>query len=358
MTALFVLTLIALVVFLETRSGRKQLEQLQVDHSLSVPVTEPDEALELTLTIQNRSWFFFPFLRYQDLLPEGLEVEVDRGHIREGAQGRSYLTGTTWLLPHQKVEKTVRIVPRQRGCYVFGDLTVYSGDFLGIRQRAHSLERRLELVVYPRAAARREVSQVFGGFLGEVSVRRFIQEDPVLTLGFREYTGREPMKSISWLQSARKGQLMVKNYDHTLEPSVSVLLNIQGGNWQAEQEEVERCYSLARSVCAELEGRGVKYDFRTNALCVGEVQPPEYRSEGLGSKHFYGILEQLGRGTRGFRVPCETMVERALGGMTAGRGIIFITPGDDPGPERLARRLAGEKGGTLLVLTAKEGALC
>ena len=46
-------------------------------------------------------------------------------------------------------------------------------------------------------------ADVLSGFLGDVSVRRFIYEDPVLTTGFREYTGREPMKHISWTQSAR-----------------------------------------------------------------------------------------------------------------------------------------------------------
>ena len=80
-----------------------------------------------------------------------------------------------------------------------------------------------EVVVIPPRCENSNVLRTLGGFLGDISVRRFILEDPLLTVGFREYTGREPMKSISWTQSARVGRPLVKQYDHTVDATVTVL---------------------------------------------------------------------------------------------------------------------------------------
>jgi len=356
MTALFLVALVLAVLILQRRSARQSLLRLEMDHSLSAQTAQVGDKLTLTITFQNRSWGFLPFLRYWEYIPDGLEAQVE-GRVKEGAQGRRYLTGTTWLLPKQQLELKAEVTVLRRGYFALSDLMVYGGDFLGLREEAGHFDKLRELVVYPQPAARHGVSQVFGGFLGETSVRRFIQEDPILTLGFLDYTGREPMKSISWTQSARRGELMVKNYDHTLEPTVSVILNVQA--WERDPEEdIERCYGLARSVCEELEERRVTYDFRMNAVVAGDAPAPDYLGEGMGPRHFEGIMEQLGRGGYMFRITCETMMEKALAGVSAGRGIVFVTPGDDPRPERMARRLADEKGGTLLVLTAKEGGLC
>ena len=44
--------------------------------------------------------------------------------------------------------------------------------------------------------------------------------------GFRDYTGREPMKQISFTATARTGRMMVKQFDHTLDVTVSVVLNL------------------------------------------------------------------------------------------------------------------------------------
>ena len=56
-------------------------------------------------------------------------------------------------------------------------------------------------------------------------MNRFIMEDPVLRLGYRDYTGREPIKQISWTQTARMGRMMVSCQDYTVERTVTVMLN-------------------------------------------------------------------------------------------------------------------------------------
>lgn len=54
---------------------------------------------------------------------------------------------------------------------------------------------------------------------------------------------------IAWKQSARLGTWMVHQYDHTVEPAVTVLLNM---DTREEPERIEAAYSIARTVCATL----------------------------------------------------------------------------------------------------------
>ena len=53
----------------------------------------------------------------------------------------------------------------------------------------------------PRRAASPSFDMLLGGMIGDISVNRFIFEDPMLTIGFSDYTGREPMRDISWTRA-------------------------------------------------------------------------------------------------------------------------------------------------------------
>ena len=182
----------------------------------------------------------------------------------------------------------------------------------------------------PRPAARPDLSETLGGYLGDRSVNRFIMEDPVLTLGFREYTGREPQKSISWPVSARSGRLMVKKYDYTIEQTATVLLNIEcdADGRQFDAERIEGCYSLARSVCEELEERGIQYSFVTNASAAGAVGLWNRIDDGLGQSHLLAILEGLGRAAYTRTEPFDATLSRAARRASQGRCHIVITPRD------------------------------
>lgn len=157
---------------------------------------------------------------------------------------------------------------------------------------------------------------------------------------------------ISWSQSARMGGLMVKKYDYTLEPTVAVVLNVDAG--QSGQEELlETCFSMARTVCSMLEQRGVKYSFTSNCVLGGVLSDPGAAGEGLGQRHYMGILEHLGRATYACSAPMEHLLEKeADRGTAAGR--ILITPGGAYESARAVNRLREASGGNLLVLRATE----
>jgi uncharacterized protein (DUF58 family) len=342
---------------------KNSLENVEEDYGTSAICVEPGEQLDLILRFRNRSRMFIPYLRYQMTLPEGFSLVDPKagGRISRGRNTVWHTGGvaasTVWLAPRQQLERHIPITAPGRGRYSLHELTVYGGDFLGMKESCRGTFQFREVVVYPREAKLDRLKDTFGGFLGDLSVQRFLFEDPVLTLGCRDYTGREPMKTISWTQSAKRGSLMVNNYDHTAEPSVSVILNADGGK-DVTRRESEYCFELARAVCAQLEKKSVKYDFSMNAAMAGSRQVDCAVPEGLGQRHFHGVLECLGRATDHVRRNAETLVQGRLQ-VTSAHGFIIITPERDENAQR-AIRMASRSGAAVLVLCAKEleGAVC
>jgi hypothetical protein len=234
------------------------------------------------------------------------------------------------------------------------EFTLCAGDFLGLHEQEKRCGRFHEVIAVPRELSSARLNEVFGGFMGEMSVTRFILEDPVLTLGFREYTGREPMKSISWGQSARMNQLMVRKNDYTQEPSAAVILNVETER-EDREDLLEVCFSLARTVCTMLEKKGIRYSFVSNSYLSGGNSGLGNAVDGLGERHYRGILEQLGRASCQPSMSLEHMLEReATRPTTAGR--ILITPGGEPLPARALSRLREAAGGRLLILNGSEAA--
>ena len=159
------------------------------------------------------------------------------------------------------------------------------------------------------------------------------------------------MKQISWYQSAKGRGLMVKILDHTAEPQVSVLVN---ADTRAKDRGplLEKCYSMARTICRVLEERGIAYDFAVNAeLASSAAGTDNTVGEGLGANHFAAVLGCLGQATYVRAASGDEFLAEFL--VPAGaRGHILITPSDDFAASRVLELLRELSGGTLLVLQA------
>lgn len=347
---IFLIAIAALALVLQKLLFGRDLEQIEGDHRLDAQVVEPGERFHVRVSLKNKSRRLVPFLRVCERFQEGIEP-LDCDVVRD-VRGAACLEFTTWLRPRQSLTREIPLMIPCRGRYVLQQFELFGGDFLGLNEKEKTCGRFNEVVAAPEEIAIDRLDDMFGGFMGEVSVSRFILEDPVLTLGYREYTGREPMKMISWTQSARTGGLMVRKYDYTMEPTVAVVLNVDS-ELDEQARLLETCFSLARTVCSMLERRGVKYSFTSNSVLAGAPTDPGAAGEGLGQRHYMGVLEHLGRATYSFHTSMERLLENeACRGTAAGR--ILITPGGGNESVGAIKRLREASGGNLLVLRASE----
>ena len=355
----FLILLVIIALGLQILALRHSFQNLEVSVSVVSEAVEPEEEKELTITLTNRTIFFLPYVRYVLSLPHGIHsplgVKTEYGLF----QGEEQIKGSVWLKPREKLVKRIPISAEARGRYIFPSITVDTGDFLGIKSASRSLMIEKEMVVRPKRIAAGETAEVLGGYFGDRSVRRFLFEDPVLTVGFHEYTGTEPMKSISWTRSAREGKLMVRRPDFTMEPSVTVVLDVAGHSDVPEESALmETTFSLARVVLEYLDRNGVQYDFRMNGFTQGSAGTWEYVTEGRGIKHLSGILEGLGRAMLRTTFSAEELVRRAVLHTGEQRGIIFVTPGGNAEKEAAVRKIASRTGNRLLIMKGTEVSPC
>ena len=353
MIIFFILFLIV-AVLVERWSIRHSLDGVKYDTRLSQALLEPDEEFHIVTTVRNASRRFIPFIRLSEFVPA--ETKVDARLSTSGFdENYAKLNSTIYMMPRQKMTRRLAASLPRRGRYVFKGATLFGGDFLGLSERPKYYTMEREVIVLPKPVAADDFDQTLGGFMGDISVNRFILEDPVLTLGFREYTGREPMKQISWPVTARTGRMMVKNYDHTLDITVTVVLNIDSRIVGVEcQPYIEKCYSIARSVCEQLEDRHITYAFCTNARAINQLGAWEYVSDGLGGSHLATILEGLGRATYSARDSRHTLMDDVMRRAEGGRAHIIITPTAEDIDKRDIDRLANFSGARVLVMTGEE----
>lgn len=204
------LLLAALLFWLERWSCAHSLDDVQGLLETEDFLTEAGEPVQLTLTVRNNGPHGKSFLALR--LHLGREMlPCETAHLTKDRVGPGYTARCTiWLRPHQEASFSIPVKIERRGRYVLEPLQVIGGDFLGLKEQSRTEHGFHELIVPPKECDLPELGTMVGGFLGSVSVNRYLYEDPILTAGYREYTTGDPMRSISWKQSARGRGLMVK----------------------------------------------------------------------------------------------------------------------------------------------------
>ena len=324
------LVTVLLLTAVEILSRREKLRRLVIRFELDTPLVEPGEEVNLRYTVTNPSRF--------PQLCVGLTLRLDPVFTvcEEEAWMRRHATvdfsGTRvdrnfFLAPGRKLSGKLRFSVKERGLFDFGKYYLESGDFLGLKPMLRTGNVDLRIICTAPSCPLAEV-RALGGELGEVSVRRFIQDDPSLVLGYREYSGREPMKQISWNQTAKAGRLMVRQNDYTTDRIAQVIVNMD----PTHAPWMERCLSLTRTVCERLEAEKVPYALQSNGDLFS-------LPEGLGKGHLFFIQRRLGlsrlTGYTGF----ASLIDRCILQRRMSCTYIIITPSTDDAFEAALSRL-------------------
>ena len=341
------------LVLLERRWAEFALRSLGIRCHCDRPLVQPDQPVTLSATVENYSRLPIPFVRLVQDFPFEAKVLQDASwqatHCQKSVVSWFAVYRMT-LRGRRGVIKKVTVSFPQRGIYKIGDYQLSAGDLLGFREE-RCLGSGQEVVVMPHHSCQQTALDAVGGFLGDVSVRRFILEDPILTIGFRDYTGREPMRAISWTRTAQSGSLQVKQYDYTAERHIVVLLNTEG----ATEAQLEECLRLTRSVCEKLEQQKIPYGFRTNANLPGPVGKIHSMVEGLGERHLNTILYGLGCADGTCFHSFRYITRQTLKKRKSSEAYIVITPDDKGAVRSCIQELSNAMGAPVCVLRGCEG---
>lgn len=349
---LFLIVFGVILYAVEKYSLKHGLDHVSLSTSLDKVLVEPDEEFTWTMTIKNAKRMMVPYLRISEQVPRGL-VFAENGEAVE-KKGVVGLRSTLYLAGNQKTEMVRSVKLPERGRYFFRGASVECGDFLGYQTSLESYPEMCEIVVKPRPCPHGEVSLLLGGYLGDYSVKNSLFEDPVLTIGFREYTGREPFRAISWTQSAKHNRLLVKQQECMADLSCTVLLNAECRKNKHVSALLEKTYSIVRSLCEELERKHISYDFYTNGIIAGAMGNWKKVDEGLGAGHLETVLEGLGRMTYDFAEPVDDFFVRVLKGVRGGSSFVVVTPERTELLDEFVAGLSDRSGRKVLVISAED----
>ena len=339
------------LLVLQLCTGLRALHRIYYDCKVSDNLLSPNEPFTITTTIENHKRMMVPNIRMQEHFPPDMELHMEADEIFRGATDLQ-LTSRFYMMGNEVYTREIEASLPKRGCYHFRPAIVYGGDYLGLEEHEKFFDVREEIVVMPDTVDCPGLDQTLGDYLGDLSVNRFILEDPMLVIGFSEYTGREPMRAISWKQTCRTGKMMVKNYDHTLDMAVTILLNIKTTFLTEESEaRIEDCYRLTRAVCEYLEEKRVKYNFYTNASIAGFAGTWSNIGEGLGETHFNYVMEGLGRAVNYAVCDFSRILGKALYSAERSNSFIIISPYQDEDWQPELQQLKRKASGSLCVLT-------
>lgn len=171
-----------------------------------------NESLPYRLRIANRGPFFYPGLRI--LFRSGELVD----YRREIGLSISPRGG---LRPFGKLGGEGELSFPYRGAYPIGVERIQVTDFLGIFRRTILPQGRLEAVVFPEGDENFALTMRSEPQNASLNTDPF-QEDYSTVADVRKYNSSDSLRKIHWQLSAKRGELIAKNF-HSFEPNHTLL---------------------------------------------------------------------------------------------------------------------------------------
>ncbi len=247
-----------------------------------------------------------------------------------GKQNRTY-QARTWLV--------------QRGAFPLGPTRLRSGDPFGFFSIQRSYPATTSLLVLPMIIPLTDFPSPAGLLPGGKAIQRKSFEVTPHASGVREYVHGDPLKRIHWASTARRGKLMVKEFEQDPQSEVWIFLDAQQivqaalpyempkmrDNWifvrrpeiKLPPSTLEYGVSLAASLAHYFIEQRRAVGFVTDGP-VYTVIPAE-RSERQESK----VLETLAFVTGEGHLPLASLVDLQSPQLPLGSSALLITPSVD-----------------------------
>jgi uncharacterized protein (DUF58 family) len=244
-----------------------------------------------------------------------------------GRQGRSYMA-------------RARLV--RRGVFPLGPTVIASGDLFGLFPVELSIAEKDSLLVYPMMVDVRGFPNPPGLLPGGEALRRRTHQVTPNAAGVREYSTGDPLNRIHWLSTARRGRLIVKEFE--LDPLADVWIFLDAASQvQASLPPSEQSVLVKDlwthsgkihlppsteeySICV---AASLVRDYLRRGRAVGFVSAGQHLtliSPDRGGRQLGKVLEALALTRAEGNLPLRTLIETQVKHMVRGSTVVLITP--------------------------------
>ncbi len=173
------------------------------------------DKINIGYRLENRSFFYVPFLEVQSAISNRLTGSVDPPEITSMESKSDFVRGQAVTL-------------KRRGYYELGDIEITLRDVF----RLFSFKKRIAsegaLMVYPEVINLSSFEITASQQLGELRVFDPAFEDKSRIASLRGYQEGDSMKRVHWSMTAKKGDLIVKNYENRGDTHVALFVDNEG----------------------------------------------------------------------------------------------------------------------------------
>jgi uncharacterized protein (DUF58 family) len=305
---------------------RYALTRIEYHRHLSARRAFFGDELTLELEVANRKPLPLPWIEIDDEMPA--DVTFLKGKTTQSYKvARVHLTSLLSLGWYHRVKRLYPIRCDQRGYFTFGPTHIRSGDLFGFSRQEMEVSDIDRLIVFPRIVPVEQRGIPSNQPIGDIRTRRHIFQDPILTMGVRDYHFGDSLKRIHWKTTARLGKLQTKVFEPTTSVDMGIFFDVrtvQPPAWGTVTQRLELGVMAAASIARHAMSNGYRVGLYANQRRqpIGELVriPPSQHSDQL-----VYILEALAEVHSSESMPMARFVSLESRNLPWGSTLVLIT---------------------------------
>ncbi len=306
--------------------ARVSLRGVTYERSFSEVRAFRGETIELALTTRNRKPVPLTWLNIRDTFPQELPV-AEKDLVANPTTNLADFT-TFWMPgPYQHITRRYEVNCVERGFHTYGPATAETGDGFGFFNRRMLLPETQRLIVYPHLYTVADLRLPTKNPFGEAKGTGRLFEDPLRTVGIREWRETDSPRRVHWKATARQQTMLSRVYEPSEEQQVMIFLNVATleRHWHGYLPELqERTISVAGSLAALASELRLPVGLIANGALPGSDQPIR-QLPGRGPNQLVRVLELLAAVTPFATNPIETMLLHEAPKMPWGATLVIVT---------------------------------
>ncbi len=290
------LIIILLVLYIQNYIFiRYSLQDLEYNCQFSVEEANEGDEIMLIETLFNNKRLPLPWLKVEIFTSKWLEFANSNSVV---ANETRFVTSGFFLWGFQRTTRHWKVKCLKRGYYTIDNVAFVSGDVFG-KYTSSCVKVNSKLIVYPSVLSQENTENLQNLILGDTVVRRWINDDPFLTSGIREYYPGDALNKIDWKATSKMGEIFVKKNDYTSKSDINVLLNMQTTEFEntyvAFSEMAEHGIRLAATIVKNSYEAGNPVRFCTNGKVADVEEEYIFTRINSGRGHILDIFEIMAK---------------------------------------------------------------
>jgi uncharacterized protein (DUF58 family) len=191
------------------------LRDMEVERTLAKTEYHAGESLKVHISLKRRIRFPLFYLVVEDILTDKLRYEFHTNKSK------------VILIPgfRKEISFVYEIENLPRGEHLFQKVRIKTGDILGLIEKSHTVTLNHQILVYPSYT-----DMIYRPFenqydQGMTASRERVQRDTTMVIGVREYQPGDRFSWINWKASAKRNDIMTKEFEQRQSHDVLVVMD-------------------------------------------------------------------------------------------------------------------------------------